>query len=58
MNNEQKSEIIKSFSLGMTASEIAAVEGISTEEAEQIAYDEAEAIARKKAFINKIGREG
>ncbi|MGN1137073.1 MAG: hypothetical protein ACI4SF_12750 [Oscillospiraceae bacterium] len=56
MNNEQKSEIIKSFALGMTAAEIAAVEGISTEEAEQISYDEADAISRKKAFMESVGR--
>lgn len=56
MNNEQKSEIIKSLALGMTAAEIAAVEGIPESEAEQISYDEADAIARKKAFMERVGR--
>ena len=56
MNNEQKNEIIKSLALGMTAAEIAAVEGIPESEAEQIAYDEADAIARKKAFMESVGR--
>lgn len=56
MNNEQKSEIIKSFALGITAAEIAAVEGISTEEAEQISYDCADEITRKKAFMERVGR--
>lgn len=56
MNTEQKSEIIKSLALGMTAAEIAAIEGISTEEVEQIAYDCADEIARKKAFMERVGR--
>ena len=56
MNNEQKNEIIKSFALGMTAAEIAAVEGITESEAEQIAYDCADEISRKKAFMERVGR--
>ena len=56
MNGEQKNEIIKSLALGMTAAEIAAVEGIPESEAEQIAYDCADAIARKKAFTERVGR--
>ena len=56
MNNEQKSEIIKSFALGMTAAEIAAVEGITESEAKQISYDCADEIARKKAFMDSVGR--
>lgn len=56
MNNEQKSEVIKSFALGMTAEEISKVEGISKAEAEQIAYDCADEIARKKAFMESVGR--
>ena len=42
MNNEQKNEIIKSFALGMTA--------------EQIAYDYADEISRKKTFMERVGR--
>ncbi|MGN0608832.1 MAG: hypothetical protein ACI4J6_06470 [Oscillospiraceae bacterium] len=56
MNNEQKNEIIKSFALGMTAEEISKVEGISKAELEQISYDDADAIARKKAFMERVGR--
>lgn len=56
MNNEQKSEIIKSFAYGMTAAEIAKIEGISIEEAEQLAYDCADEIAHKKAYFESIGR--
>lgn len=56
MNNEQRAEIIKSLALGMTAAEIAAVEGIPEAEAEQIAYDYADEIGRKKAFMERVGR--
>lgn len=56
MNNEQKSEIIKSFAYGMTAADIAKIEGITEAEAEQIAYDCADEIARKKAYLESIGR--
>ena len=56
MNNEQKSEIIKSFAYGMTAAAIAKIEGITEAEAEQIAYDCADEIARKKAYLESIGR--
>lgn len=56
MNSEQRSEIIKSFALGMTAERISAAEGITEAEAEQIAYDCADDIARKKAYMERIGR--
>ena len=56
MNGEQKNEIIKSFALGMTAEEIFKVEGISKSEAEQIAYDCADEISRKKAFMERVVR--
>ncbi len=56
MNGEQKNEIIKSFALGMTVEEISKVEGISKSEAEQIAYDCADEISRKKAFMERVGR--
>lgn len=55
MNNEQRAEIIKSLAFGMSASEIAEIEGVSTAEVEQIAYDHADEIARKKAFSKRIG---
>lgn len=56
MNNEQKNEIVKSFALGMTAEEISKVEGISKAKLEQIEYDSADEIARKKAFMERVGR--
>ena len=56
MNGEQKNEIIKSFALGMTAEEISKAEGISKSEAEQLAYDCADEISRKKAFMERVGR--
>lgn len=56
MSNEQKNEIIKSFALGMTAEQIATVENITVEEAQQIAYDCADEISRKKAFMESVGR--
>ena len=56
MNSEQKNEIIKSLALGMTAEEISKAEGITEAEAEQIAYDCADEISRKKAFMERIGR--
>ena len=55
MNNEQRAEIIKSLAFGMSASEIAEVEGVSTAEIEQIAYDHADEVARKKAFAKRKG---
>ncbi len=55
MNNEQKSEIIKSFALGMTAEQIAAVENITVEEAQQITCDCADEISRKRRLQNVSG---
>lgn len=55
MNNEQRAEIIKSLAFGMNVAEIAEVEGVSTTEVEQIAYDHADEIARKKAFAKHKG---
>ena len=55
MNNEQKSEIIKSLAFGMNAKKIAEVEGVSAAEVEQIAYEHADEVAQKKAFIGRKG---
>lgn len=55
MNNEQRAEIIKSLAFGMNAAENAEVEGVSAAEVEQIAYDHADEIARKKAFAKHKG---
>ena len=55
MNNEQRAEIIKSLAFGMSASEVAEVESVSAAEVEQIAYDHADEIARKKAFAKHKG---
>lgn len=53
MNNEQRAEIIKFLAFGMSASEVAEVESVSAAEVEQIAYDHADDIARKKAFAKQ-----
>ena len=55
MNSEQRSEIIKSLAFEMSAAEIAEAEGVSTAEVEQIAYDHADEVARKKAFAKQKG---
>lgn len=55
MTNEQREEIIKSLAFGMSAAEIAEVENVSTAEIEQIAYDCANEVSRKKAFAERKG---
>ena len=55
MNNEQRAEIIKSLAFGMSASEATEVEGVSATEVEQIAYEHADEIVRKKAFAKHKG---
>ena len=52
MSNEQRKEIIKSFAFGMPPEDVAKLEDISLQEAEQIFYDEADLIAHKKNFLN------
>ena len=52
MSNEQRKEIIKSFVFGMSPEDVAKLEDISLQEAEQIFYDEADLIAHKKNFLN------
>lgn len=55
MNNEQRAEIIKSLAFGMNVAEIAEVESVSATEVEQIAYEHADEVAQKKAFIGRKG---
>lgn len=53
MNNEQKSEIIKSLAFEMPLKEIAENEDVSVSEVEQIAYDCGNEIARIKQFYTE-----
>lgn len=55
MNNEKKSEIIKSLALGMTAEEIASIEDVTTKEVKQIVRNCADEIANKKAWFERRG---
>ena len=51
MNNEKKSEIIKSLAYGMTAEAIADCEDVTVTKVEQIRRDCADEIADKKTWI-------
>lgn len=53
MNNEKKSEIIKSLAYGMAAEEIASLEDVTVEEVQQIRRDCADEIADKKSWVEK-----
>lgn len=53
MNNEKKSEIIKSLAYGMEAEEIASLEDVTAEEVQQIRRDCAAEIADKKSWFEK-----
>lgn len=53
MNNEKKSEIIKSLAYGMTAKEIAACEDVTADEVERIRCDCADEIAQKKSWLER-----
>ena len=53
MNNETKSEIIKSLAYGMAAKEIASFEDVSVVEVEQINRDCADEIADTKTWLER-----
>ena len=53
MNEEKRSEIIKSLAYGMAAEEIASLEDVTVEEVEQIHRDCAEEIANKKSWLER-----
>lgn len=53
MNNEKKSEIIKSLACGMTAEAIADCEDVTVTEVEQISRDCADEIADKKSWLER-----
>lgn len=55
MNNEKRSEIIKSLAMGMTAVEIAALEGVSIYDVEKISHDNYNEIVKQKAFLKLKG---
>ena len=50
MNNEQRSEIIKSLAMGMSSEEIADLEDVPTSEVENIRDNSADEIAERKRF--------
>ena len=50
MNIEQKTEIIKSFAMGMTAEKIAKLEDVPVSEVENIQKNCASEIAERKKF--------
>lgn len=51
MNNEKKSEIIKSLAYGMAAEEIASLEDVTVGEVEQLRRDCADEIEQKKSWF-------
>lgn len=56
MTNEARCEIIKSIALGMSVEQVAAAEDVAAAEIEQIAYDEADAVAREREYFEQSGR--
>lgn len=53
MNEEKRSEIIKSLAYGMTAEEIASLEDVSAEAVEQISRECADKIANTKTWLER-----
>lgn len=53
MNEEKRSEIIKSLAYGMETKEIASLEDVTVAEVEQIRRDCADEIADKKSWFEK-----
>lgn len=56
MNDEKKCEIIKSLAYGMDMEQIAEPEDVSITDVEQVAYDEADRVARGKEYLSQSGR--
>lgn len=56
MTNETRCEIIKSLALGMSVEQVAAAEDVAAAEVEQIAYDDADAVAREREYFVQSGR--
>lgn len=55
MTNQQKFEVIKAFAYGETPEQIAAAEGISTAEAQQVQQACAGDIAEERETLRKAG---
>ena len=53
MNNEQKCEVIKSLALGMEATEVAKLEGLSVYEVENILNECQTEISERKRFFEE-----
>ena len=56
MTNETRCEIIKSLALGMSVEQVAAAEDVAAADVEQIAYDDADAVAREREYFEQSGR--
>ncbi len=56
MTNETRCEIIKSLAFGMSVEQVAAAEDVAAAEVEQIAYDDADAVAREREYFRQSGR--
>lgn len=56
MTNETRCEIIKSLALGMSVEQVAAAEDVAVSDVEQIAYDDADAVAREREYFRQSGR--
>lgn len=56
MTNETRCEIIKSLALGMSVEQVAAAEDVAVADVEQIAYDDADAVAREREYFEQSGR--
>lgn len=56
MTNETRCEIIKSLAFGMSVEQVAAAEDVAVSDVEQIAYDDADAVAREREYFRQSGR--
>lgn len=53
MTDEKREEIIKSLAMDMSVEQIAALEGVPVSEVEQIKYDYADRVERKRAWLKE-----
>lgn len=53
MTDEKRKEIIKSLAMDMSVEQIAALEGVPVSEAEQIKYDYADRVERKRKWLKE-----
>ena len=53
MTDEKREEIIKSLAMDMSVEQIAALEGVPVSESEQIKYDYADRVERKRKWLKE-----